>query len=504
MQEDHEVRFGDSFVSPSSAASFLSVRYSAKPSSLDDSRPGTLSGSATSSTALFTSFPSKTEGGDHWFSGSIAPAKEVDCVLLWDEATQSYTLERLESTVKLSHERAPKGTVLHEHASLPGSPRLVPTAAARLPRPQQPTAPPASDTSSEEELFVPSVPPKHLRKPASDRAREVVNTLLNAESSSTSGDERGRATSTQRVTSSKAASVEVEDFGDVALVPQPAAAAAKGKGKDRASRLPSVPRVPPPAKPHPAAASKRPAPPPPQPPPAAVASKRPAPPRSRPNAASKKPAAPPTESTRPRRSSVALKSMPASVAARQPSSGSDESGSDDSSDDDDDEEEESGPEGYLAVPGKVFSRSARVDDEDEDQDAEGDDESESEVEMEELESTINAGLRNGAAAATASKRRTGGAVASKGLSSRPVAASKMPARAQQGQRASKGPAASQGRVAAKGPAGGVASKGPAKSSPVAGGKGGKNQGAMSLSRMMDNPQRKREADDDVPDSSEED
>ncbi|KAK4702239.1 hypothetical protein P7C70_g3989, partial [Phenoliferia sp. Uapishka_3] len=590
-RDEFDVHFGQSFAPSSSHHEALyAFRYSNKPASLDPSLPGTLSGNAHAANSFYASFPAlrqpnAAENGasksecDHWFSGVIAPAKDVDCVLVWDEDLQSYSLERLDSTVKLAHERPPKGKVLHTHASLPESPHIAASNAYSAPTPSSRTqaAAPPDSSSDEEEMFVPSVPPKHLRKLASDRARQAVGAILGGleTESPTSGDDRGRSLNRGPVSK---ASTDVEDFGDIALVAPPASAKGKERGipavpsplllptryeapvqtpyllplaqtaprpaapnpspaaASRGLALPSRPistnslsppsRVPPssaprqppptptpptpviakpsPGRPSPVAASKRPAAPVPIPPPPipSPATKRmPPPARPRPTAASKKPAPPPPLPTvpgRPRRSSVALKSMPASVTARPPSSGSDESGSDDSSDEEEDDDEDSGPEGYLAVPGSVLSRSARAGEGDDD-DADGDDESESEVEMEELASAINAGLRGG-------KRKGSmtGAVASKGLSARPVAASKMPARPQ-GRVASKGPAA-QGRVAAKGPAGRVASKGPAR--PGSGGKGGggkgKSQGAMSLNRMMDNPPRSREVDDDVPESSEED
>lgn len=66
-----------------------------KPASLDAGASGKLWADPSSSSAVYAAFPSTgssaTAGGkavEHRFSGKVESAKEVDCVLIWDEELQ--------------------------------------------------------------------------------------------------------------------------------------------------------------------------------------------------------------------------------------------------------------------------------------------------------------------------------------------------------------------------------------------------------------------------------
>ncbi|KAM0747937.1 hypothetical protein T439DRAFT_328598 [Meredithblackwellia eburnea MCA 4105] len=537
-----DVNLGSTFLSPSSGDSLYSFRFSQKPASLDAVASGTVSGNPNVPNALFASFPAVHSGSapqgsnehEHWFSGSVVAAKEVDCVLIWDDTTGSYKLERLDSSVRLNHERASRGGQSRVHVSLPASPR-IPHADdhhSNGSKPAHQTRPiPVSKSAAEVEDFgdfnlvssmsaTAASPPKPL--PPAISASPNASPRIGAPSSLSSNPPSPALGSTRSVQPpSKPPTANAKQAPPSRTVEvSPPSQSARGRGAAASKRPPQ----------HPVAASKAPAKPP------AAASKRPpaaaSPPAAKPPtraaaAASKRPPPPASAalpSQRPRRSSVAMKSMPAVPPPQPPSSGSDESEDEDSSGSEEEDDDDSGPEGYLAVPGSVLSRAAggrssaavaqggsstrattTTGDEDDD------DSEESEMEMEELENSINAGLSAYRGGRRNSTVGSSGAVASKGLpSGRPVAASKMPARprvaskgpAQHPRVGSKGPAASSGggRMGSKMPGGGrVASKGPVKSSPPHGGRG---QGAMSLNRIMGGDVDARRAAD-VPDSEEE-
>ncbi|KAI5476006.1 hypothetical protein MNV49_000520 [Pseudohyphozyma bogoriensis] len=187
----HDVKFGQSFLQDDGEhAPLFAFRYSQKPQSLDTTRPGTLSANPANPAALLASFPAVSSGSgsassesgkgkdkhDHWFTAQQVPSKEVDCILVWDDEAQTFVLERLDSTVKLSHDRAPRASL--QHHSLPASPNLHSSTNSQ-PRASQDSQLDAdgSTDSSDGEIRVPSVPPKHLRKIASDRARQALHAV---------------------------------------------------------------------------------------------------------------------------------------------------------------------------------------------------------------------------------------------------------------------------------------------------------------------------------------
>ncbi|KAJ6627356.1 RNA polymerase II transcription elongation factor-domain-containing protein [Mycena sp. CBHHK59/15] len=94
---------------------FYSFRYNFKPPSVDPTKPGTIEVSRSKdATNVIVEHPSSQPGEGHVFIGNETTAKELDCVLIYDEETGSYKLEKLESYIVLSYDR--KTT-----ASLPAS-----------------------------------------------------------------------------------------------------------------------------------------------------------------------------------------------------------------------------------------------------------------------------------------------------------------------------------------------------------------------------------------------
>ena len=50
--------------------------------------------------------PSTDGGAQHTFKGTQQAQKDVDCVLIFNEATNSYRLERLDTLLRLDHQRS--------------------------------------------------------------------------------------------------------------------------------------------------------------------------------------------------------------------------------------------------------------------------------------------------------------------------------------------------------------------------------------------------------------
>lgn len=80
------MRFGSTFASAGTSP-FVSVRYSAKPSSLDPAKAGTIS-AAPAGGQVQASFPAVDDKPDQWFAGTLTQARELECVLVWDEHEQ--------------------------------------------------------------------------------------------------------------------------------------------------------------------------------------------------------------------------------------------------------------------------------------------------------------------------------------------------------------------------------------------------------------------------------
>ncbi|BGP33597.1 hypothetical protein JCM10296v2_005401 [Rhodotorula toruloides] len=100
-----------------------SFKYHNKPASVDPSSSATVfavpststSSQSTESDTIYASFPSTKQGVgknkgkqvEHRFVGTETQAKEVDVVLVWDEATQCWSLEPLVSSISFKPDRTP-------------------------------------------------------------------------------------------------------------------------------------------------------------------------------------------------------------------------------------------------------------------------------------------------------------------------------------------------------------------------------------------------------------
>ncbi|KIY45144.1 hypothetical protein FISHEDRAFT_61320 [Fistulina hepatica ATCC 64428] len=84
---------------------FYSFRYNFKPPSVDATKPGNLSITRSGDTSQATVTQPSQTGDTHMFIGSASPAKEVDCILIYDEETQTFMLEKLDSYMSLKYEK---------------------------------------------------------------------------------------------------------------------------------------------------------------------------------------------------------------------------------------------------------------------------------------------------------------------------------------------------------------------------------------------------------------
>ncbi|KAI0952024.1 hypothetical protein AcV7_007953 [Taiwanofungus camphoratus] len=107
---------------------FYSFRYNFKPESVDSTKPGTIEvrrGKDTTSVTVERASAQTGEGG-HVFLGQELPAREWDCVLIYDEEMGTFTLEKLDSYVNLTYDR--KTTHAPRHPGSPLPPRLTTSA----------------------------------------------------------------------------------------------------------------------------------------------------------------------------------------------------------------------------------------------------------------------------------------------------------------------------------------------------------------------------------------
>ncbi|KAJ7638415.1 RNA polymerase II transcription elongation factor-domain-containing protein [Roridomyces roridus] len=89
---------------------FYSFRYNFKPPSVDNTKPGTIELSRNKdATTVAVEHASSQPGESYIYHGNETSAKEFDCVLIYDEETGSYKLEKLESYIVLTYDR--KGTI---------------------------------------------------------------------------------------------------------------------------------------------------------------------------------------------------------------------------------------------------------------------------------------------------------------------------------------------------------------------------------------------------------
>lgn len=103
----HPVVIGSSLTADTQDSPYVAFKYNFRPGTMDTSRPATLTGGSTDGTGEYTlSVPSRDEGPSHVFKSTQAPQKDIDCLLIYDEETQSYRLERLSSVLRMDHQRS--------------------------------------------------------------------------------------------------------------------------------------------------------------------------------------------------------------------------------------------------------------------------------------------------------------------------------------------------------------------------------------------------------------
>lgn len=97
---------------------FHSFRYNFKPSSVDPSARGKVSVKKfNDATTVSVERPSTQPGETYTFTGSEIHAKEWECVLIYDDSQDTYTLEKLDSHTALNYERKPQRPEIGSKAS---------------------------------------------------------------------------------------------------------------------------------------------------------------------------------------------------------------------------------------------------------------------------------------------------------------------------------------------------------------------------------------------------
>ncbi|EPQ59666.1 hypothetical protein GLOTRDRAFT_136482 [Gloeophyllum trabeum ATCC 11539] len=97
---------------------FHLMRYNFKPASVDPMAPGTIETKKGNKGASVSVERASTQAGDnHLFQGSEEPAQEWDCVLIYDEDQNSWTLEKLDTNITLQYERRLTGSAGRSNAS---------------------------------------------------------------------------------------------------------------------------------------------------------------------------------------------------------------------------------------------------------------------------------------------------------------------------------------------------------------------------------------------------
>ncbi|KAH9950083.1 RNA polymerase II transcription elongation factor-domain-containing protein [Amylocystis lapponica] len=103
---------------------FYSFRYNFKPESVDSTKAGTIEakkGKDTTNVSVERASTQTGEGG-HVFVGTEQPAREWDCVLIYDEEMGTFTLEKLDSYMNLTYDRKTKHAPRHAGSPLPPPP----------------------------------------------------------------------------------------------------------------------------------------------------------------------------------------------------------------------------------------------------------------------------------------------------------------------------------------------------------------------------------------------
>ncbi|PSS36876.1 hypothetical protein PHLCEN_2v1304 [Hermanssonia centrifuga] len=94
-----------------------------KPESVDSTKPGTIEVKRGKDSTSVTVERGSTQNGEagHAFVGQETPSKETDCVLIYDEETGQFTLEKLDSQLRLYYDRKLTRAPRHPGSPLPAS-----------------------------------------------------------------------------------------------------------------------------------------------------------------------------------------------------------------------------------------------------------------------------------------------------------------------------------------------------------------------------------------------
>ncbi|ORY77808.1 RNA polymerase II transcription elongation factor-domain-containing protein [Protomyces lactucae-debilis] len=103
----HSVTLGSSMTDVRSAEQHVGLRFNFQPGTMDRARAGYLSGGPEEYTVAVPN--TSDTGSDHIFTGAAQSTKDLDCVLIYDEATSSYRLEHFDGIVRLDHQRGKSG-----------------------------------------------------------------------------------------------------------------------------------------------------------------------------------------------------------------------------------------------------------------------------------------------------------------------------------------------------------------------------------------------------------
>lgn len=177
---------------------FYSFRYNFKPESVDATKPGSIEvKKGREATTVSVERASTQTGEGHVFVGQEHPAREWDCVLIYDEDINAFTLEKLDSYVALTYDR--KTFHAPRPAASPASPAPS-IASASTPSHQRPQSPLSRVPRSESQDDLPGVR-RNARGEPNDR------TLPTASAKAKGKGPPSRPPTTTAAPSNKAASV---------------------------------------------------------------------------------------------------------------------------------------------------------------------------------------------------------------------------------------------------------------------------------------------------------
>lgn len=166
--------------------------------------------------AFYAAYPVGDDATGYRSSGYTgvvaAPEKEIDCVLIWNAQSQTFKLERVDQTIQFTPDRS--------NPPLLSIPNLNPPVV--LPPQPSHSTPQNAAESSDEEIRVASVPPKHLRKQARRRSSLIPAGLNSVEQAMEEDDDSMEIMEEVPVAARPAASKrlpEREDFGNIVMHP---------------------------------------------------------------------------------------------------------------------------------------------------------------------------------------------------------------------------------------------------------------------------------------------